>query len=918
MSQIYKIYREGNYIRVVDVLTNELFNGAVKDVFIDKSNVQKNEYTISKIKDFDETNTLSIGKILKSDDTAYSISEWETFYTENTGNFNGGGAAPETLENKVSIYTVDGTGEKYYSADYINETTTQIEQDIQAQLVDSTIINGVTTSSSVPPTGNIHAIGIGAGTYPNWGGMVIPANNIGTLSRVSGTYSVSLTAFSDVNKIRPWVSGTYASGDQVNHLGKDWVSNAAVVAGDVPGTSSKWVERLSAYNFNKKINNTDNSVIFDSTLSIDTVGMTVSCTANNLFTRNGVKQITAQSVTLINNYSIIYIDVDKLLKCVLFSSYVDTEDNIIVARISKNGAVLSLEYSCCKRNIFNGITYDNFTKNIETSVNARINNSNFQLINPNSTNEIFTITTDSESANCTVSFSLIQFFSYSKFAQIPAGTVTFANNANASLYLVLNLTALEFRIINYTTALNKVIADNDVLIGYISYTKATQKLFYQAFCDEQGVIWNGKRYKYGKEIVNYDTQLTTIKGYQRAYEFTNNIFKFTVNSTTQRLEIKADVQFFTMNRNVGNNGYIYAPLVDQTFDFTTDYNYLMFDPVTKVFFFKIYNTYSQTELQNYLLLGVFYITKTNCYGQLYSGNKFSINGVSMQSGDTINLSSSSSIKYGEIGDSITDKDSKYETNFDYTGSLTGYMGKGYGRYICEKLGITYENHFPQGKNGRTAADYWDEIVAGHVNFPTDIDFYTSLLGTNDWGTERHPLGTKDDYLNNTYTPSNRTSYGAYRKIVEYVFGAKTEGKKTPKLILMTPLQRGVFGYTNGGGVPTGAVKSAIMINPTTNEYEYTTNSYGFTLKDVADMVIWIADREGLGLVDFFNEGFIEKRNLNMAQTWTGQPSETGSNGSPKAYQDLLYDNLHPTDKGHRLIASGLLEEINKKVSKFTI
>lgn len=123
MSQIYKIYREGNYIRVVDVLTNELFNGAVKDVFIDKSNVQKNEYTISKIKDFDETNTLSIGKILKSDDTAYSISEWETFYTENTGNFNGGGAAPETLENKVNIYTVDGTGEKYYTADYINETT---------------------------------------------------------------------------------------------------------------------------------------------------------------------------------------------------------------------------------------------------------------------------------------------------------------------------------------------------------------------------------------------------------------------------------------------------------------------------------------------------------------------------------------------------------------------------------------------------------------------------------------------------------------------------------------------------------------------------------------------------------------------------------------------------------------------------
>ena len=48
-------------------------------------------------------------------------------------------------------------------------------------------------------------------------------------------------------KITPWTAGAYLSGDQVNYLGKDWVSNAATVAGDVPGTSSKWVERLRAY-----------------------------------------------------------------------------------------------------------------------------------------------------------------------------------------------------------------------------------------------------------------------------------------------------------------------------------------------------------------------------------------------------------------------------------------------------------------------------------------------------------------------------------------------------------------------------------------------------------------------------------------------------------------------------------------------
>lgn len=94
MGKIYKIYRESNYIRVIDITTKELYNGAVKEVFVDKSNVQKNEYTLFNVKHFDETAVLAIGKILKEDGSAYSVSEWETFYTENTGNFNGGGTAP--------------------------------------------------------------------------------------------------------------------------------------------------------------------------------------------------------------------------------------------------------------------------------------------------------------------------------------------------------------------------------------------------------------------------------------------------------------------------------------------------------------------------------------------------------------------------------------------------------------------------------------------------------------------------------------------------------------------------------------------------------------------------------------------------------------------------------------------------------
>lgn len=49
----------------------------------------------------------------------------------------------------------------------------------------------------------------------------------------------------DTAKITPWSAGAYLLNDQVNHLGKDWVANANTLSTDVPGTSSKWVNRLS-------------------------------------------------------------------------------------------------------------------------------------------------------------------------------------------------------------------------------------------------------------------------------------------------------------------------------------------------------------------------------------------------------------------------------------------------------------------------------------------------------------------------------------------------------------------------------------------------------------------------------------------------------------------------------------------------
>jgi hypothetical protein len=82
---MYKIYRENNYIVVKQENKDNWYYGHAKDVFVDKSNKNRLEYTIKNINDFSEKTLMKISDILKENGTPYTQSEWESFYTENTG-----------------------------------------------------------------------------------------------------------------------------------------------------------------------------------------------------------------------------------------------------------------------------------------------------------------------------------------------------------------------------------------------------------------------------------------------------------------------------------------------------------------------------------------------------------------------------------------------------------------------------------------------------------------------------------------------------------------------------------------------------------------------------------------------------------------------------------------------------------------
>lgn len=419
------------------------------------------------------------------------------------------------------------------------------------------------------------------------------------------------------------------------------------------------------------------------------------------------------------------------------------------------------------------------------------------------------------------------------------------------------------------------------------------------YCLNRDYILDGKLYKGNV----YLPGITTSVNFKESAE---NSYKIVTTGGIKQMQISAGI-YFLSDKSIGSNGYIASTA--QNLDFTLDYNYLFYNYQTGIFKFIFYAWADQTDFDNSICLGLFFVETNKVWGITASGIGYSYNGIPLKSSEVY---IPNGIKYAQIGDSITIKDNKYETDIDYVGGLTGYQDYGYGRRICEELKIPYENHYPQGKNGYSSGDYVYRLENDLINFPDDITLYSIFIGTNDWGTENINLGTTSDYINNTYTEINRTSYGAFRKIIDNIIGAKSTSDLThPKIILMTPMLRGSFGYKNGDGTLAHYMKSAIEKNVTTGLWQYTTNSHGFTLKDIADLVKWVADYEGFHCIDLFYDGFIDKRFLNIETTWSNFAAEE----RPLVYNDDLLDNLHPTTKGYDLLYSRIIQEFKRVIKK---
>lgn len=209
-----------------------------------------------------------------------------------------------------------------------------VNTQIAGATIGSTSLGSINPTTTIPDTINVHGIAMEAGTYANCGGVVVPANSLAFISRIGGVWSISKTAFDlstyqkivDGNKINPWTAKSYASGDQVNYLGKDWVSNAVTVAGDVPGTSSKWVERLSAYG---DLYNKISGITFTNGIYIKPDGTTAShpdLSHTNFIPLEGISCIKSVAYTFGGSASYLLYDVNQ----VLITGYLNTKNSLTI------------------------------------------------------------------------------------------------------------------------------------------------------------------------------------------------------------------------------------------------------------------------------------------------------------------------------------------------------------------------------------------------------------------------------------------------------------------------------------------------------------------------------------------------------------------------------------------------------------
>lgn len=209
-----------------------------------------------------------------------------------------------------------------------------------------------------------------------------------------------------------------------------------------------------------------------------------------------------------------------------------------------------------------------------------------------------------------------------------------------------------------------------------------------------------------------------------------------------------------------------------------------------------------------------------------------------------------------LGTSIT----WYNDNVAFSGNN---FTKGFPTRVQEK--IKFEFFTNQGVSGGALKTAYNKVIAA--------DYYTIEHGINDWG-QSIPVGTMDDYINNT---NNGTFAAEYRKLIDRIYTVNPNAK----IVICTPRKgQGFNGY-----LPSDCNQS----------------KNGIYLHEYADMAKEIAAYEGIPVADFYGlcGGSRELANLSL------------NNYNSPSMGPINADHVHPNDPGYQRMANVLIDAFEK-------
>ena len=189
---MYKIYIQNNYFFIQD--SNSLYEGLKKDVVvkIDNTDSLNPEFTFKKLEDWNESKKIRFSQIVdENGDPFADVDTFITFYTENTGNFNGGGTAPD-LTNYATIQYVD----------------------------EKTIFRGaINLSTPSPELSGVYQPTV-SGTYTNFGGIVVDLS--------AGYTTITYDGSVFTKQVNPLILTEYVKKEDLKIIGVSGTANTSI------------------------------------------------------------------------------------------------------------------------------------------------------------------------------------------------------------------------------------------------------------------------------------------------------------------------------------------------------------------------------------------------------------------------------------------------------------------------------------------------------------------------------------------------------------------------------------------------------------------------------------------------------------------------------------------------------------------